>query len=1086
MSDNRASIAEEIFAEAFEMPAGPRTAFINERCKHDPLLKHEVRKFIHDAENIDGAFLDPNEIRQLTAAGTGLENSSDEPILQPGTDLGAYTIRGVLGIGGMGVVYRAEQDRPHRTVALKVIRRGLGTRGILKRFEHEAEVLGRLLHPGIAQIYEAGNATVDGREQPYIAMELVEGRNLTQYVAKHKPDTNARLAIFASLCDAVHHAHQRGIIHRDLKPGNVLVTEQGEPKVLDFGVARAVHSDLIVTTLRTNIGQIIGTLAYMSPEQVVGDPADIDIRSDVYSLGVILYELLTGRLPLDLGSRSMPEAARMIREEPPTKLSHVSRVFRGDLDTIVSKAIEKELPRRYQSAADLAADVRRYLAGEPILARRDSLLYVLGKNIQRHKALTCVAASLSLLVVVFAIVATFQAATSHRLYLETQTKLMVSNIQRARGMIATGSVLEAENVLWNERFSHPDSLAPRLALWELYAKFPSSRAIPAYSSPAVAFASSATPGKDTSNTSGFVAIGFRNGTIEIWTLDLNHRACSLQSGTSALTALAFSPDGKRLGSVSMDGRVRVWSVQDWSLTAEIPPQPGCASLFSLAFSPDSNRVASVGEDGTAREYTLTSDSDAPTIVHAMPTTDARMFAIEYSHDGSRIVVGGMLRGLYVFDTISGELIRHLEVAGEAIGSVSFSPNDRTLLATATRGQAHFFDTTTWERQRLIQSEDEWIHSGLFVGDGSQVVFAGDRFVEVWDVATGSRINRLATHTPQKMIVQPARSHGTVLVANLGSTVRSLDLQPAACWNNVLTLNIRIATSLAFDTKSNRFIVADAGGGVGVPESPTGKPRVTTEIGIPGVKVIVLDAEHRRLFVPSRDGILRILDPDSLELVQQFPIGTGALSDLAFCRSRNEIAISAAPGQVQRLSASDGQLIANIATNGGTPRCAAYSPDGSLLAICGSSPSLVIHELSSGATKFRFEGTGYASSVAFSPNGKQVAAALSNSTIVILDATHFAVLHTLIGHAGEINTLAYSPDGKLLASGGTDDGTVRIWDVTTGCECISLLSPTKHVYRILWTPDGTRLLVAGDRGHVDELDLDHYNSAVEGNAPYVHQ
>lgn len=430
MSDSRASIAEEIFAEALDLPRGPRTAFIDERCQHDTALKDQVRELINESEQVDGAFLDPNEIRQLTAAGTGLEHAADEPTLQPGTQLGAYTIRGVLGIGGMGVVYRAEQDRPHRTVALKVIRRGLGTRGILKRFEHEAEVLGRLLHPGIAQIYEAGTATVDGREQPFISMELVEGLNLTHYVAKRSPDTNARLAIFASLCDAVNHAHQRGIIHRDLKPGNILVTERGDPKVLDFGVARAVHSDLVVTTLRTNIGQLIGTLAYMSPEQVVGDPADIDIRSDVYSLGVILYELLTGRLPHDLGSRSIPEAARIIREDRPTKLSHVSRVFRGDLDTIVSKAIEKELPRRYQSAADLAADIRRYLAGEPIQARQDSAWYLLRRGFKRYRTHAIAALVVLCGLVVFAVYAGIQATRYERLSVSEKNERVAAESAR--------------------------------------------------------------------------------------------------------------------------------------------------------------------------------------------------------------------------------------------------------------------------------------------------------------------------------------------------------------------------------------------------------------------------------------------------------------------------------------------------------------------------------------------------------------------------------------------------------------------------------------------------------------------------------
>ncbi len=314
-------------------------------------------------------------------------DSGGGPALAVGQRVGSYAILEVLGRGGMGAVYLAEQDKPRRTVALKVVRPGVTTPQLLQRFAHEAEILGRLTHPGIAQIYEAGTADVGGGPQPYFAMELVKGVPLTQYAQGRELSSRARLELLAKVCDAVQHAHQKGVIHRDLKPGNILVTEEGQPKILDFGVARATESDIQVTTLQTDIGQLIGTIPYMSPEQAAGDPRELDTRSDVYALGVMAYELLAGRLPYDLRAKMILEAVRVIREDTPTPLSSVNRTFRGDVETIIGKALEKDRSRRYQSASDLAADIRRHLADEPIVARPPSAMYQFGKFAKRNKVL---------------------------------------------------------------------------------------------------------------------------------------------------------------------------------------------------------------------------------------------------------------------------------------------------------------------------------------------------------------------------------------------------------------------------------------------------------------------------------------------------------------------------------------------------------------------------------------------------------------------------------------------------------------------------------------------------------------------------
>lgn len=303
--------------------------------------------------------------------------------------IGEYKIVRLLGRGGMGTVFEAEQSQPLRRVALKVVNTVVALPAVLRRFEHEAEILGRLQHPGIAQIIEAGTFDEGRGRHPFFAMEYVKGRPLDRHVRGERLSGPPLLELFAEICDAVHHAHQRGVIHRDLKPANILVTEDGRPKVLDFGVARAT-ADESRETLLTAEGQIVGTLSYMSPEQANGE-AHLDTTTDVYSLGVILYELLAGRLPFEFCGKPLATALREVVEQAPPHLATLDGRYRGDLDRITRKALEKDKGHRYDSAAALAADVRRHLRHEPISAQPPSSIYQLRKFARRHRALVSAA-----------------------------------------------------------------------------------------------------------------------------------------------------------------------------------------------------------------------------------------------------------------------------------------------------------------------------------------------------------------------------------------------------------------------------------------------------------------------------------------------------------------------------------------------------------------------------------------------------------------------------------------------------------------------------------------------------------------------
>jgi tetratricopeptide (TPR) repeat protein len=384
-ASDRFQQVESMFREACAKPPPEREAFVAEACGDDEALRDEVLSLLAEDDS-EPSMLD-RPVLGHTLSLEELAARAEAAAAPPPERIGDFRIVRRIGSGGMGVVYEAEQDAPRRSVALKVINPGVASASMLRRFEHEAQVLGRLQHPGIAQIFEAGTFDAGSGPQPFFAMEYVVGAPLTHHAAERGIDVRECLELIAKVCEAVEHAHQRGVIHRDLKPGNILVGADGQPKILDFGVARATDADIQSTTVRTNVGQLIGTIPYMSPEQAAGDPDELDTRSDVYALGVLAYELLAGRLPYDVREKMVHEAVRVIREDDPTPLSSISRLLAGDVWTIVRKALEKDKTRRYQTALELASDIRRFLHDEPISARPPTAMYQLRKFARRNRAL---------------------------------------------------------------------------------------------------------------------------------------------------------------------------------------------------------------------------------------------------------------------------------------------------------------------------------------------------------------------------------------------------------------------------------------------------------------------------------------------------------------------------------------------------------------------------------------------------------------------------------------------------------------------------------------------------------------------------
>ena len=510
-----------------------------------------------------------------------------------------------IGSGAMGVVYVAQQDRPNRTVALKVLRRRSSHPDMLRRFEIEAEMLGQLHHPAVAQIYafHPGSRTVPAS----IAMELVSGPRITEYADGHGLGPRERAALFARVCDGVQHAHQRGIIHRDLKPANILVDETGQPKILDFGVARAAGANLHLTTVQTEQGQLVGTLAYMSPEQLRGVSADIDARTDVYALGVLLYRLLTGRLPFDVSAAPFAESLRRIIEEQPPRIGLIDRD-------------SARRPRDHRRARDGQGSRSPVPVGggagrrSPRLARRQA-----GRARERSvgrvrqarthaRARRCAGrAPPSPILSSLATYAWVQRNRADANSTQLAAELGASRVERGRLMAQVGSVPESEALLWAEHFRQPSERS-RWALRELYAQQPVLWTADVHKGEVRAVVYD--------EDSGMVVSAGVDGRLVALDAATGSPRAERKAHDAAIWTMARVPGQPWVVSGGLDGHVRVWRTSDLQLIEEAPAHQ--RPVRGIAVAPNGSSVASSSDDGQLRVWEIGAGSERSINVGAAP------------------------------------------------------------------------------------------------------------------------------------------------------------------------------------------------------------------------------------------------------------------------------------------------------------------------------------------------------------------------------------------------------------------------------------------------------------------------------------
>lgn len=1039
------------------LPLEARERELERLYEINPAVHDEVRSLLESASGSDRLFEEP-----IAFAG-GSRSIADEMVSggDHPTTIAGYRVLGRLGAGGMGVVYRAQQEQPHREVAIKVLHPTFVSDSVAKRLLREAEVLGRLQHPGIAQIYGAGvDAGQDGAPGlgPYLIMELVPGRVLLDHVHETRRDVDSRLELFAEICDAVAHAHERAVVHRDIKPDNIIVTEEGHPKVLDFGIARVTDPERAVTTMHTRAGQIIGTISYMSPEQIAGDSNRIDARTDVYALGVLLFEMLSDRLPFDLGALPIAEAARIIRDDEPTQLGSVHTGYRGDLETIVARAIEKDPARRYQSAAAMGRDVRRHLANEPIHARPASRAYRIRKFARRNRAL--VMGVVSTIVVLAAGLVASLAFAAYGLRQESLARAATADSEKARYRLSVNLASAQIEDDQQDRARETLLAAPEhLRGWEwhhlwlrLSPMHPVRRDGPQNR---VASAGLRADG-------AWLFAAFDGDAYTVIDAETQEQVAVLEDAVNT-GSLRFNAGATHLIGRA-DGRVVIWDAATGERSWVGSPSP---------WSPDM-----LSRDG--RTFTAYIHSTEPTgWAWSLRSTDGRVLIEEghgmararfssFSHDGSRLVVQTWNNEdsdqmLTVLDGKTGEVLAEREITGDrhAFARPAWSPTGDRIITSETAPDYAVYDARTLETIRTIPRRPASSHLiGLtggcsFVDEDRVIVVEHDRSVMVVDLETGEKRQLRARDPGRRLLQTSAVGRGDSIAVgdqqwmtllyvdsspavgtliDSGDSINAVDWHPdsrrlaTASWDERIrlwdTASGSVLDSISADPTADH---TDRPASIRFVENGSVIEALTTwdfwekhpsaiyrwNIGTGDVATTE---------IPSWKKAVDLLSPGTC-IDGQYPgDGTNFTGDYRAISTDGRLAAVPSEVGVRVYVRGSGETVHDLPIG---RRIVAFGhADGELYT---GAASGIVESFDLGSGERIARQTRYTSKIygfAVQPGGGRVAV-LGADGGVLLESETLEVLMRLDGHSGYIRAARFSPDGRTLATA-SGDGTVRLW------------------------------------------------------------
>jgi WD40 repeat protein len=988
-----------------------------------------------------------------------------------GMHAAGYEILETVGRGGMAVVYKARHVELDRLVALKVILAGAhSSRRHRERFRAEARVVARFQHPNIIHIHEVGEA--DGVS--FLALEFAEGGNLQNKLAGTPQDPRSAAELVETLARAAQYAHERGIVHRDLKPANVLLTPV--PKIADFGLAKQLTADVV-----THSGEILGTASYMAPEQAAGNVHDITPATDVYALGAVLYEMLSGRPPFK-GSTVLSTIEQVATQEPIAP-SHLQRHIPRDLETVCLKCLEKDARKRYGTAAELADDLRRFLDGQPVVARPAGAVeraWKLAKRRPVEAALTSTVLLVALLGL-GGIVWQWSDAVAARAVGERERDSARRQLYRAN-VAAAASAIEFQ-----------DTVAARLNLesapeeyrnWEwrhLYHQLDhATQRLAGHTGTVVG----ATFSPDGSRILSFS----EDHTLRLWDVASGNLIAVLQDHTSPVSAAVFTPDGARVASAA-GSELRLWN----GATGALITAAGAARTGSVALAISPDGTCLLGKVRAEAPISFWTAGGGQPITGTENPAGARVAV--FSPDGKRFATGGA-RYLRIWSSADRSIIREHRLPAEAINVIAFSP------------------------------------------DGSRLVSGSDypsNKVRVWNVADGALLGEIAGH--ENVIESVAFSPDGLRIASasLDQTVRLWDattFAPIA----VLRGHTQAVLHVQFNPRGTRLATASADGSVRLWDAATGESVAVLLGHTRSVGAVVFSPDGTRLLSSSSDKTIAIWDAAAAERKSVLPGHTSFVYDVAFSRDGSRLASAAWDGTVRIWNARTGRPTAVLKDNDDGTLAVAFSPaDGNLLATGNrngtlkvwdlrrertvlsvqlpgdtvnavdidkdgkrliaalghslqtkDSPRLWLLDLDSGERMLEFRGhTLDVEAVQFSPDGRRIVSGGLDGTIRMWDSGTGEAVGVLQGHESIVRAVAFNPSGSLVASA-SDDRTIRLWDASTFRE-ISVLPQASIAYALAFLPDGSRLAAGyadSTIGLWDPETLD-FVGRLRGHESYVH-
>ena len=1098
-TSSRDAREREVFLGALEQPTPrERAAWLNRACGGDAALREAVEALLTNDK--PDAFLERPAVDppRLPSAMTGPSGTDVTPEAESAGDrIGRYKLLQEIGEGACGTVFMAEQEEPvRRRVALKVIKPGMDSKSVIARFEAERQAVALMDHPNIAKVFDAGTSQL-GR--PYFVMELVRGIRITEYCDQNQLATRDRLDLFIQVCRAIEHAHQKAVIHRDIKPSNILVTLHDGvpvPKVIDFGIAKAIEQRLTDKTVFTQFNAFIGTPAYTSPEQAEMSGLDIDTRSDIYSLGVLLYELLTGETPFDpkqLLESGLDEMRRIIREEEPlppsTRLSTMGmaggaglsrsrqaalpalvQVVRGDLDWIVLKCLEKDRTRRYPTASALAADIERYLNSEPVLARPPSTIYRIQKFVHRNRVVVTASAAVAGILIFSLILSSWLAIRARRAE-HIQASMRQTAQLALQNEAAQRKVAEQERLVALQRAYTSDmNLVQQALAANNYGRVTDllNRHRPAEKPTLVA------PDSTRARLPFGASPDFRQWEWRyFWNQSQSEASFALAQQADPIQAVSVSPNGRLLVTGDRAGAIKLWDLTARREVAVIHQQRFGMSAF--AFSRDGARLAVALNRGPRGSIVRIWTVATREFTAELPL-DAGVELIAFSLDDTKLITFGM-DAIRIGDIESGQWTAQTPIANSdrrRRRTAAFSP-DTKWLARSQAGEIQVIDVQTGQVKSVIETGDTEFWALAFSPDG-EVLAAGSSFegistaVKLFSTATGADLGELVGHVSWIPALTFTPDGKRLVSAGADQTIRIWDVADQRLFAS-LRGHLSEIYAVAVAPDGNSIISGCKDGTIfgwdlqGVKRK---EPFETLPVPVTGIAFF---PGARGMLSINSDGTVSHWDPATLkELEQVGALGSGVTS-LLLSPDGARLYAGTWQGGVRVLDWATRLVITNLAGSdrhgrppglGGRPG-ADVGPiglvdNGRTLVSAGQNGTVRLIDTASWQTKAEWkigDTAGFFSiQLLLTPDQRSLVVA-GTSAIEFRDVLTGEVEASLASSNRDVSGIAFSPGGNLLATS-SSDGAVHLWDPSRKELVDVVRGHLLGVHGVAFSPDGERL------------------------------